>query len=127
MTVHITAPLVDAIDTPGTGYTTGNYIDFAGTGLVADIIVFAATVALASVSVTDFGTAQIGDTFDPASLGGTGGLFRLVSFGGVTKAVVADAGTNYSVGDIITIVQAGTTSDADLYGCINRKFTSDCS
>ena len=112
LTLDITAPLVDTIDSAGTGYTTGNYIDFAGTGLVADIIVVGATGALASVSVTDFGTAQIGDTFDPASLGGTGGLFRLLSFGGVTKAVVADAGTNYSVGDIITIVQAGTTSDA---------------
>ena len=112
LTVDITAELVTNIDTPGTGYTTGNYIDFGGTSLVADIIVIGATGAIASVTITDFGTAQIGDTFDPASLGGTGGLFRIVSFGGVTKAVVANAGTNYSVGDIITIVQAGTTSDA---------------
>ena len=111
LTLNITAELVSNIDLAGTGYTTGNYID-AGTGLVANIIVVAGTGALGSVSVTDFGTAQIGDTFDPASLGGTGGLFTILSFGGVTKAVVANAGTNYSVGDIITIVQAGTSSDA---------------
>ena len=112
LTVDITASLVDSITTPGVNYTTGNYIDFGGTSLVADIIVVGATGAIASVTITDFGSAQIGDTFDPASLGGTGGLFTILSFGGVTKAVVADAGTNYSVGDIITIVQAGTTSDA---------------
>jgi len=111
LTVDITAELVTNIDTPGTGYTTGSYSDI-GTGLVANVIVVGATGAIGSVTVTDFGDAQIGDTFDPTTLGGTGGLFRLTSFGGVTKAVVANAGTNYSVGDIITIVQAGTTSDA---------------
>jgi|TARA_B110000971_G_C19863252_1_gene432636 hypothetical protein len=111
LTVDITAELVTNIDTPGTGYTTGSYSDI-GTGLVANIIVVGGTGAIGSVTVTDFGDAQIGDTFDPTTLGGTGGLFRLTSFGGVTKAVVANAGTNYSVGDIITIVQAGTTSDA---------------
>lgn len=110
LTVDITAPLVDAIDSAGTGYTTGSFVQ--PDGLAGDIIVFAGTGAIASVGITAFGTAQIGDTFDPTSLGGTGASIRILSFGEVTKAVVADGGTNYSVGDIITIAQGGTTSDA---------------
>ena len=110
LTLDITAPLVDAIDSAGTGYTTGSFVQ--PDGLAGDIIVFAGTGAIASVGITAFGTAQIGDTFDPTSLGGTGASIRILSFGEVTKAVVADGGTNYSVGDIITIVQGGTTSDA---------------
>mgnify|MGYP003629715749 FL=1 len=110
LTVDITASLVDTIDNPGVNYTTGAFTE--ANGLTGTLIVVGATGAIASVTITAFGTAEVGYSFDPVARGGTGGLITILSFGEVTKAVVADAGTNYSVGDIITIVQAGTTSDA---------------
>ena len=110
LTVDITASLVDSITTPGVNYTTGAFTE--ANGLTGTLIVVGATGAIASVTITAFGTAEVGYSFDPVARGGTGGLITILSFGEVTKAVVSDAGTNYSVGDIITIVQAGTTSDA---------------
>ena len=110
LTVDITALLVDSITTAGVNYTTGAFTE--ANGLTGTLIVVGATGAIASVTITAFGTAEVGYSFDPVARGGTGGLITIVSFGEVTKAVVADAGTNYSVGDIITIVEAGTTSDA---------------
>ena len=110
LTVDITASIVDSITTAGVNYTTGAFTE--ANGLTGTLIVVGATGAIASVTITAFGTAEVGYSFDPVARGGTGGLITILSFGEVTKAVVADAGTNYSVGDIITIVQAGTTSDA---------------
>ena len=110
LTVDITALLVDSITTAGVNYTTGAFTE--ANGLTGTLIVVGATGAIASVTITAFGTAEVGYSFDPVARGGTGGLITILSFGEVTKVVVADAGTNYSVGDIITIVEAGTTSDA---------------
>ena len=110
LTVDITASLVDSITTAGVNYTTGAFTE--ANGLTGTLIVVGATGAIASVTITAFGTAEVGYSFDPVARGGTGGLITILSFGEVTKVVVADAGTNYSVGDIITIVEAGTASDA---------------
>ena len=110
LTVDVTASIVDSITTAGVNYTTGAFTE--ANGLTGTLIVVGATGAIASVTITAFGTAEVGYSFDPVARGGTGGLITILSFGEVTKVVVADAGTNYSVGDIITIVEAGTTSDA---------------
>ena len=110
LTVDITASLVDSITTAGVNYTTGAFTE--ANGLTGSLIVVGATGAIASVTITAFGTAEVGYSFDPVARGGTGGLITILSFGEVTKVVVADAGTNYSVGDIITIVEAGTEADA---------------
>ena len=110
LTVDVTARIVDSITTAGVNYTTGAFTE--ANGLTGTLIVVGATGAIASVTITAFGTAEVGYSFDPVARGGTGGLITILSFGEVTKVVVADAGTNYSVGDIITIVEAGTASDA---------------
>tara|TARA_R110002049_G_scaffold150621_1_gene313764 strand:- start:6 stop:806 length:801 start_codon:yes stop_codon:yes gene_type:complete len=110
LTVDVTASIVDSITTAGVNYTTGAFTE--ANGLTGTLIVVGATGAIASVTITDFGTAEVGYSFDPVARGGTGGLITILSFGEVTKVVVANAGTNYSVGDIITIVEAGTNSDA---------------
>ena len=110
LTVDVTASIVDSITTAGVNYTTGAFTE--ANGLTGTLIVVGATGAIASVTITAFGTAEVGYSFDPVARGGTGGLITILSFGEVTKVVVADAGTNYSVGDIITIVEAGTASDA---------------
>ena len=110
LTVNVTARIVDSITTAGVNYTTGAFTE--ANGLTGTLIVVGATGAIASVTITAFGTAEVGYSFDPVARGGTGGLITIISFGEVTKVTVADAGTNYSVGDIITIVEAGTASDA---------------
>ena len=110
LTVNVTARIVDSITTAGVNYTTGAFTE--ANGLTGTLIVVGATGAIASVTITAFGTAEVGYSFDPVARGGTGGLITILSFGEVTKVTVADAGTNYSVGDIITIVEAGTASDA---------------
>jgi len=112
LTVDITANLMADVGTPGLGYTDGA---FTTSVAVAGIIgVNAGTGAIETVIITNLGTAGPGDTFDILGRAGNGaGSITIQSLGEVTAVTIGNAaGTNYSVGDIIT-VSGGTIGNID--------------
>ena len=109
LTVDITANVMATVDTAGLTYTNGAFTVTGGSGLTGTIGVNAGTGAIETVIITDLGTASVSDTFEPQGRGGDGnGLIIVQSLGEVTAVTINAAGTNYSVGDICTVVQAGS-------------------
>jgi len=121
LTVNITVPLpVLTLATAGSGYTAGNAftttVDPAGgaglIGTIASITGGGATGPIAALTITKGGSGySAGDVVDIVSTGGSNGKFTVATAanGAVTLAVIGNnAGSNYSVGDIITVDQAGS-------------------
>ena len=109
LTVDITANVMATIGNAGLTYTNGAFTVTGGTGLTGTISVNAGTGAIETVTITDLGTASPSDTFEPQGRGGDGnGSIVVQSLGEVTAITINAAGTNYSVGDICTVTQAGS-------------------
>ena len=121
LTVNITVPLpVLTLTAAGSGYTAGNAFTTTvapagGTGLIgtiASITGGAATGPIATLTITKGGSGySAGDVVDIVSAGGSNGKFTVTTAanGAVTLAVIGNnAGSNYSVGDIITVDQGGS-------------------
>jgi len=109
LTVDITANVMAAVGNAGLNYTNGAFTVTGGTGLTGTISVNAGTGAIETVTITDLGTANPSDTFEPQGRGGDGnGTIVVQSLGEVTAITINAAGTNYSVGDICTVTQAGS-------------------
>ena len=93
----------------GLTYTNGAFTVTGGSGLTGTISVNAGTGAIETVTITDLGTANPSDTFEPQGRGGDGnGTIVVQSLGEVTAVAINAAGTNYSVGDICKVTQAGS-------------------
>jgi hypothetical protein len=121
LTVNITVPLpVLALTAAGSGYTAGNAFTTTvapagGTGLIGTIGSItggAATGPIATLTITKGGSGySAGDVVDIVSAGGSNGKFTVTTAanGAVTLAAIGNnAGSNYSVGDIITVDQGGS-------------------
>ena len=121
LTVNITVPLpVLTLATAGSGYTAGDAFTTTvtptgGTGLsgtIGSITGGAATGPIATLTITRGGSGySVGDEVDIVSAGGSNGKFTVATAanGAVTLATIGNnAGSNYSVGDIITVNQGGS-------------------
>ena len=109
LTVDITANVMATVGAAGLTYTNGAFTVAGGTGLTGTISVNAGTGAIETVTITDLGTASVSDTFAPQGRGGDGnGQIVIQSLGEVTAVTINAAGSNYSVGDICTVTQAGS-------------------
>jgi len=108
LTVDITANVMATVGTAGLNYTNGAFT-ITAQGIEGTIGVNAGTGAIETVTITDLGTANPSDTFAPQGRGGDGnGEIVIQSLGEVTAITINAAGTNYSVGDICTVTQAGS-------------------
>ena len=109
LTVDITANVMATVGDAGLTYTNGAFTVTGGSGLTGTISVNAGTGAIETVTITDLGTANPSDTFEPQGRGGDGnGTIVVQSLGEVTAVAINAAGTNYSVGDICKVTQAGS-------------------
>ena len=109
LTVNITANVMATVGAAGLNYTNGAFTVTGGSGLTGTIGVNAGTGAIETVTITDLGTASVSDTFAPQGRGGDGnGQIVIQSLGEVTAVTINAAGSNYSVGDICTVTQAGS-------------------
>ena len=89
----------------GLNYTNGAFT-ITAQGIEGTIGVNAGTGAIETVTITDLGTAAASDVFAPQGRGGDGnGQIVIQSLGEVTAVTINAAGSNYSVGDICTVVQ----------------------
>jgi len=124
LTVNITVPLpVLALATAGSGYTAGNAFTTTvtptgGTGLIGTIGSITGgggTGPIATLTITRGGSGySVGDEVDIVSAGGSDGKFTVATAanGAVTAVAIGNnAGSNYSVGDIITVDQGGSGLD----------------
>ena len=108
LTVDIIANVMATVGTAGLNYTNGAFT-ITAQGIEGTIGVNAGTGAIETVTITDLGTANPSDTFEPQGRGGDGnGEIVIQSLGEVTAITINAAGTNYSVGDICTVTQAGS-------------------
>ena len=109
LTVNITANVMATVGAAGLNYTNGAFTVTGGSGLTGTIGVNAGTGAIETVTITDLGTASVSDDFAPQGRGGDGnGQIVVQSLGEVTAVTINAAGSNYSVGDICTVTQAGS-------------------
>ena len=109
LTVDIIANVMATVGAAGLNYTNGAFTVTGGSGLTGTIGVNAGTGAIETVTITDLGTASVSDTFAPQGRGGDGnGQIVIQSLGEVTTVTINAAGSNYSVGDICTVAQAGS-------------------
>ena len=109
LTVDIIANVMATVGAAGLNYTNGAFTVTGGSGLTGTIGVNAGTGAIETVTITDLGTASVSDTFAPQGRGGDGnGQIVIQSLGEVTAVTINAAGSNYSVGDICTVTQAGS-------------------
>ena len=109
LTVDITADSLATVGTAGLNYTNGAFTVAGGSGLTGTIGVNAGTGAIETVLITSVGTAVASDVFAPLGRGGDGnGRIVLQGDGVVTAIAIRVAGSNYSVGDICTVTQAGS-------------------
>ena len=108
LTVDITANVMATVGAAGLNYTNGAFT-ITAQGIKGTIGVNGATGAIETVIITDLGTASVSDTFAPQGRGGDGnGQIVIQSLGEVTAVTINAAGSNYSVGDICTVTQAGS-------------------
>ena len=131
LTVDITAPVpfVNA-STPGTGYATGGFTVTGGsgsglTGVIDTITGGGATGPIGTFTITNGGINYTAtDVLTIVDGAGTGGSITLQTApnGAVTAIAINAAGANYSVGDVITVAQAGSGLDCKF--CI-RSVQSD--
>ena len=109
LTVDITADSLATVGAAGLNYTNGAFTVAGGSGLTGTIGVNAGTGAIETVIITNVGTAVASDNFAPLGRGGDGnGQIVLQGNGVVTAVAINAAGTNYSVGDICKVTQAGS-------------------
>ena len=109
LTVDITANVMATVGNAGLTYTNGAFTVTGGTGLTGTISVNAGTGAIETVTITSLGTANPSDSFAPLGRGGDGnGTIVVQSLGEVTAVAINAAGTNYSLGDICKVTQAGS-------------------
>ena len=105
LTVDITANVMATVGAAGLNYTNGAFT-ITAQGIKGTIGVNGATGAIETVIITDLGTASVSDTFAPQGRAGDGnGQIVIQSLGEVTAVTINAAGSNYSVGDICTVVQ----------------------
>ena len=105
LTVDITANVMATVGAAGLNYTNGAFT-ITAQGIQGTIGVNGATGAIETVIITDLGTASVSDTFAPQGRAGDGnGQIVIQSLGEVTAVTINAAGSNYSVGDICTVVQ----------------------
>ena len=108
LTVDITANVMATVGAAGLNYTNGAFT-ITAQGIQGTIGVNGATGAIETVTITSLGTAVASDVFAPQGRGGDGnGQIVIQSLGEVTDITINAAGTNYSVGDICTVTQAGS-------------------
>lgn len=118
LTVDITVPVptTNAL-VPGTGYATGAFTVIGGDGsglrgTIDSVTGGGANGPIGTFTITDGGIDyKAGDVLDIVDGAGTGGSITLATApnGAVQDVFIGNnAGTNYSVGDIITVVQAGS-------------------
>ena len=108
LTVDITANVMATVGAAGLNYTNGAFT-ITAQGIQGTIGVNGATGAIETVIITDLGTASVSDTFAPQGRAGDGnGQIVIQSLGEVTAVTINAAGSNYSVGDICTVTQAGS-------------------
>ena len=108
LTVDITANVMATVGEAGLNYTPGAFT-ITAQGIEGTIGVNAGTGAIETVTITDLGTAGASDVFAPQGRGGDGnGQIVIQSLGEVTAITINAAGSNYSVGDICTVTQAGS-------------------
>jgi hypothetical protein len=105
LAVDITANVMATVGAAGLNYTNGAFT-ITAQGIEGTIGVNGATGAIETVIITDLGTASVSDTFAPQGRAGDGnGQIVIQSLGEVTAVTINAAGSNYSVGDICTVVQ----------------------
>ena len=108
LAVDITANVMATVGAAGLNYTNGAFT-ITAQGIEGTIGVNGATGAIETVTITNLGTAKPSDAFAPQGRGGDGnGQIVVQSLGEVTAITIRAAGTNYSVGDICTVTQAGS-------------------
>ena len=108
LAVDITANVMATVGAAGLNYTNGAFT-ITAQGIEGTIGVNGATGAIETVTITNLGTAKPSDAFAPQGRGGDGnGDIVLQGDGIVTAIAINAAGTNYSVGDICTVTQAGS-------------------
>jgi len=108
LAVDITASAMATVGEAGLNYTNGAFT-ITAQGIEGTIGVNGATGAIETVTITNLGTATPSDAFAPQGRGGDGnGQIVVQSLGEVTAITIRAAGTNYSVGDICTVTQAGS-------------------
>ena len=109
-----------AIDNPGSGYDVGDVVSptliGAGTPASFSVATLSTTGNPATVTLAGIGGYTVGQEVEIQQTGATGSKVAIVeSDNPVVSATVGNnAGLNYSVGDIITIAQAGSDLNATL-------------
>ena len=108
LAVDITASAMATVGEAGLNYTNGAFT-ITAQGIEGTIGVNGATGAIETVTITSLGTANPSDSFAPLGRGGDGnGTIVVQSLGEVTAVAINAAGTNYSLGDICKVTQAGS-------------------
>ena len=120
LTIDITVPVpTTKASTPGTGYTEAAFTVTGGSGTGLNGVITGVNAgAITGFDIIDGGIGYAeDDVLVIVSGDGIGGSITLATApnGAVTVADIGNsAGLNYSVGDVITIAQAGRATDATL-------------
>ena len=117
LSVDITVPVptTNAL-TPGTGYSVASFTILQGGGMSGNILSVSGAGAILTFEITDGGVGYTaGDVLTIVAGDGINGSMTLTTApnGAVTADITIgnNAGANYSVGDIITVEQAGSNGD----------------
>ena len=113
--INVPVPTFGAI-VPGAGYSVAPFTVAEGGGLSGNITTVDGTGGITGLEILDGGVGySVPDVLTIVQGGGTGGSITLVTApnGAVTADITIgnNAGTNYSVGDIVTVDQAGSQKD----------------